>query len=102
MSPQHKPGLAQSGFPACSGADLGRFREQPVPLFLPRQPGKLCVERMFRAEKGLSAVQDRRVRRRSIIVAVQLTRAEVESEAARQGRMRVRIEIGIDQVRNLS
>ena len=74
MSSQHEPGIAESRFPARSAADSRRIRQQSVLLFLLCQPGKLAVERVFRAKKCLFAVKDRRVRHGGVIVAVELAR----------------------------
>src|SRR5690242_19331713 len=46
-------------------------------------------------------MEDGRVRALRIVVAVELAGAERQLDAAEQGRMRVGLELGINQVRNL-
>jgi hypothetical protein len=46
-------------------------------------------------------MEDGRVRAVRIVVAVELAAAERQLDAAEQGRMRVGLELGINQVRNL-
>ena len=47
-------------------------------------------------------MQDRRVGAGGVIEAIDLAGAERELDAAQQGRVRVGLEVGIDEVRNLA
>jgi len=47
------------------------------------------------------AVEDGGIGARRVVVAVELPRPERELDAAEQGRVRVGLEVGIDQVRDL-
>ena len=67
-----------------------------------RQPGELGVEGMIGRQKRLLAMQDRRVCAGGVIEAIDLAGAERELDAALERRVRVGLEIGINEVRNLA
>ena len=71
-------------------------------LLLLRQPGELGVERMIARQKRLLAMQDRRVCAGGVVEAIDLAGPERQLDAAQQGRVRVGLEIGINEVRNLA
>ena len=52
-------------------------------------------------EERFLAVEDGGIGARRVVVAVELPRPERELDAAEQGRVRVGLEVGIDQVRDL-
>jgi hypothetical protein len=60
------------------------------------------MERVIGRQKRLLAVQDRRVVAGGIIEAIDLASAKRELDAAPQGRVRIGLEIGINEVRNLA
>ena len=71
-------------------------------FLLLRQPGEFGVEGMIGCEERLLAVQDRRVRAGGVVDALDLAGPQVELDAPQQGRVRVGVEVGIDQVRDLA
>jgi hypothetical protein len=71
-------------------------------LILLGQPGELGVERMIGREECLLATEDRRISAGGVIEAVALAGAELELDAALERRVRVGLEIGINDVRNLA
>jgi hypothetical protein len=60
------------------------------------------MERMIGRQKRLLTVQDRRVGTGGVVKAIDLAGLERELDAAQQGRMRVGLEIGTNEVRNLA
>src|SRR5438552_493682 len=56
------------------------------------------MQTMSGMKEGFLAVQDRRVGAFGVVVAVQRARAQRESNAALQGGVRVRIEVGIGEI----
>jgi hypothetical protein len=60
------------------------------------------MERMIGRQKRLLPMQDRRVGTGGIIEAVDLAGAKRKLDAAEQGRVRIGLEIGINEVRNLA
>ena len=70
--------------------------------FLLAQPGELGVKRMIRRQERLLAVQDWRVGTGGVIEAVDLAGTERELDAPQKGRVRVGLEVGIDEVRDFA
>src|SRR6266481_2774809 len=101
MPPQRYTRCRQPCLPLGACADRRRLRVEAVLLLLPRQPGELREERVVRRQERLLAMQDRRVVAAGIVVAAELARPQRQPNAAQQGRMRIALEIGIDQVRDL-
>ena len=66
------------------------------------QPGKLGIERMIVRQERLLAMQDRRIRARVKFEAIDLSGAQRQFDAAEQSRIRVGLELGIDEVRNFA
>jgi hypothetical protein len=60
------------------------------------------MERMIGRQKRLLTVQDRRVVAGSVIETFNLACPEAQLDTAQQGRVRVGLEIGINEVRNLA
>jgi hypothetical protein len=102
MAAEHKACGAQSGLPAVLRPDRRRVTEQPVFFLLLGQPGELGAEGMIGRQKRLLAMENRRIRAGGIIEAVDLAGAERELDAAMETRVRVGLEFGIDEVRNLT
>jgi hypothetical protein len=102
MSSQHKTPLGEPGLPAFLGPDRRRVVEQTVFFLLLGQPGELGVKRMIGREECLLAMENRRIPAGGIVEAVDLAGAERELDAALERRVRVGLEIGIDEVRNLA
>jgi hypothetical protein len=94
--------LAQPVGPAGPRADRGGVVEQPGPLLLPGQPLELRPSWVVGEQECLLAVQDRRVRARRIIGALDLAGAEIELDASDERRVRVGDEVGIDEVGDLA
>jgi hypothetical protein len=97
-----KPKRARAASPAFIGPDPCRIVEQAVLFLLLGQPGELGVEGMIDSEECLLAMENRRIRAGRVFEAVNLADAERELDAALERRMRVGLEIGIDEVRNLA
>ena len=93
--------LRQPPYPPRTCADRGRLVEQPVFFFLLGQPGELDRQWVPGWEERFLAVEDGGIGARRVVVAVELPRPEQELDAAEQGRVRVGLEVGIDQVRDL-
>jgi hypothetical protein len=94
--------LAQPRLPTFPRADRRRVIQQTVLLLLLRQPGELGVQGVIVCQERLLPMQDRRVGAGGIIEAVDLASAERKLHAAEEGRVRVGLEIGINEVRNLA
>ena len=94
--------LPQPLGPAGPRADRRGGVQQPGPLLLARQPLELHPPRVVGQEERLLAVQHRRVRARRVIRALDRAGPQVELDAAQQGRVRVGVEVGIGQVRDLA
>jgi hypothetical protein len=73
-----------------------------VHFLLLGQPGEFGVQGMIAVQKRLLAMEDRRVCAGGVIEAVDLARPERELDAAPQDRVRIGLEIGIGEVRNLA
>src|SRR4051794_28434613 len=93
--------FSQPPLPSFPGPGRGGVIEQPVLFLLLGEPGEPGMERVVGWQERLLAMEDRRVRALHIVVAIELARAERQLDAAKQGRMRVGLEIGINEVRNL-
>jgi len=102
MPAKREAGLAQPGPPAISRPDCGRIVEQTMFLLLPGQAGKLRVEWMIGREERLLAMEDRRVCAGVVFEAIDLAGAERQLDATEQGRVRIGLEIGINEVRDFS
>ncbi len=102
MPAKGKAHLAQPGLPTIPRSNRRRVVQQAVLLFLSRQPGELAVQGMIGRQKHLLAMQDRRIGAGGVIEAIDLASAERELDAAQQGRVRVGLEIGINEVRYLA
>ena len=85
-----------------AGADGAGVIEQAVLFFLGGEAGEFRVEGVVGEEETLLAVEDGRVGTAGVVVAVDLPGAEVELDATEQGRVRVGIEVGINQIRELA
>jgi hypothetical protein len=92
--------FVEATLPSLPGSDRRGVIEQPVLLLLLGEPGEPGMERVVGRQERLLAMEDGRVRAVRIVVAVELARAERQLDAAEQGRMRVGLEVGINQVRN--
>ena len=66
------------------------------------QSRKLGMEGMISRQKRLLAMEDRRIRAGGVFPAVDLAGAEREPDAALEYGVRVGLEIGINEVRNLA
>ena len=88
--------------PSGPGADRRRLVQQPGPLLLAGQAGELRPPRVVGEEERLLAVQDRRVRAGGVVGALDLAGPQVQLDAPKQGRVRVGVEVGIGQVRDLA
>jgi hypothetical protein len=71
-------------------------------LLLFGQPGELGVQGVIACQERLLAMQDRRVCAGGVVKAIDLAGAERELDASQQGRVRVGIEIGINEVRHFA
>jgi hypothetical protein len=98
MAAQHEARGPQTCLPAVFRPDRRRIVKQSVFFFLLGQPGEFGVEGMIGRQKRLLPMQDRRVRARSVIEAVNPAGTERELDAALKCRVRVGLEIGILQL----
>jgi hypothetical protein len=73
-----------------------------VLLLLLRQSGELGAQVVIARQKRLLPMQDRWVGTGGVIEAIDLAGPERELDAAEQGRVRVGLEIGINEIRNLA
>jgi hypothetical protein len=101
MSLQVKPLLGQSSPPAFPCADPAGISEQPVLFFLGRQPGEFRVEGMLGVQEQFLPVQDRGIGALGIVVALDLPGLQVQLDAAQQRRVRIVLEVRVDQLREL-
>lgn len=101
MPANHESPFRQPPLPPLARADRRRLVEQPVFLFLLGQPGEFGHELVPGVKERFLAVEDGGIGARRVVVAVELPRPERELDAAEQGRVRVGLEVGIDQVRDL-
>ncbi len=102
MPAEGEPTLGQPALPAVAGADGGGVVEQAVAFFMAGEARELGRERMMRREERFLAVEYRWVGALGVVEAIDLPRPERELDAPQQGRVRVGLEIGIDQVRDLA
>ena len=102
MSSQHKAPLGEAGLPAVLRPDRRRVVEQTVFFLLLSQPGELGMEWMVGRQESLLAMEDRRIRAGGVVEAVDLAGAERKLDAAVESRVRVGLEIGINELRNLA
>jgi hypothetical protein len=101
MPPQGEAGRAQARLPPGPGADGGRLGEQAVLFFLLRQADELGVQGMVRRQERFFAMQHRRVVAGGVVVAIEPAVAQRQADGADEGRVRVGVEVGIDEVRQL-
>ena len=101
MPANHESSLRQPSFPSLARADRRRLVEQAVFFLLPCQPGEFGHQRVPGWEERFLAVEDGGIGALGVVEAVELPRPERELDAAEQGRVRVDLEVGIDQVRDL-
>jgi hypothetical protein len=102
MAAQHKAPRGQPGLPAFLGPDRCRVVEQTVFFLLLGQSGELGVERVIGLQERLLAMEDRRIGAGSVIEAVNLEGTERELDTSLERRVRLGLEIGINEVRNLA
>jgi hypothetical protein len=88
----------QPTLPSFPRPDRGRVIEQPVPFLLPGEPGEPGMERVVGWQEGFLAMEDGRVCAVRIVVAIELATAERQLDAAEQGRMRVGLQVGMNQI----
>jgi len=93
--------LRQPLLPALARADRRCLVEQTVFFLLPGQPGEPGRQRVPGWEERFLAVEDGGIGALGEIEAVELPRPQRELDATEQGRVRVVLEVGIDQVRDL-
>jgi len=101
VPPNSESPLCQPPFPSFACADRLRLVEQTVAFLLPGQPGELGSQCVPGWEERFLAVEDGWIGAPGVVEAVELPRPERELDAAQQGRVRVGLEVGIDQVRDL-
>src|SRR5262249_18813398 len=89
VATQLKASCIESRAPTLAGADGGGLVEETMPLLLAREASELGTLRVIRAEERLLAVQDRRVRDRRVVEAIDLARAKRQLNAALQRGMGV-------------
>jgi hypothetical protein len=99
MPPNCEPPLRQP-LPPLARADRGRLVEQPVLFLLLGQPGEPGHQRVPGWEERFLAVEDGGIGARCVVNAVELPRPQRELDASEQGRVRVGLDVGIDQVRD--
>jgi hypothetical protein len=73
-----------------------------VALFLLGQPAEFAVEWVLRMEKRFLAVQNLGIGGGGEVETVQLPCAQRQPDGAQQGRMRIGLEVGVDEVGNLA
>ncbi len=93
--------LRQPLFPPRARTDRRRLVEQTVFFLLPGQPGELGQQSVPGWEERFLALEDGGIGAPGVIEAIELPRPQRELDAAQQGRVRVGLEVGIDQVRDL-
>jgi hypothetical protein len=89
---------AQAFRPPVSRSDRRSLVQQPGALLLARQPLELRPQGVVGQEESLLAVEDRRIRARGVIAALDLAGAEIELDAPQQGRVGIDLEVGVDEV----
>ena len=94
--------LPQPLRPPVPGADRRGLVEQPGPLLLPRQAVELRPSRVAGQQERLLAVRDRRVLAGGVVGALDLAGPQVELDAPQQSGVRVGVEVGVDQIRDLA
>jgi hypothetical protein len=94
--------LAQPLGSSGPGSDRRGPLQQPGLLLLGGQPLELRPPRVVGQQERLLAVQHRRVGARRILATLDRAGPQVELDAAQQGRVRVGVEVGIGQVRDLA
>ena len=102
MPRQRESPLGRPRQPASPRPDRRRFVEQSMLFLLSCQTRKLAMQRMIGRQKRLLAMQDRRVGALAVVVAIDLPRPQVHPDRSQQDRVRVIVEIGINQVRELA
>ena len=93
--------LRQPPFPPVARADRRRLVEQTVFLLLPGQPGEFGHQLVPGREERFLPMEDGGIGALGVVEAVELPRPQRELDAAAQGRVRVGLEVGINQVRDL-
>src|SRR5271157_5118458 len=101
MPANRKSSLRQPPFPSLARADCRRLVEQSVFFLLLGQSGEPGHQRVPGWEERFLAVEDGGIGALCVVVAIELPRPQRELDAAEQGRVRVGLEVGIDQVRDL-
>ena len=95
--------LSHSAVPASLPCpDRRRVVEQAVLFLLLGQPRELGVEGMIGRQKRLLAMEDRRIRAGGVIEAIDLACRDRELDATQQRRVRVGLEFGVDEIRDLA
>ncbi len=101
MPPNRESPLRQPPFPPLPRADRRRLVEQTVLLLLLGQPGEFGQQSVPGREERFLAVEDGGIGTLGVVEAVELPRPQRELDAAQQARVRVSLEVGIDQLRDL-
>ena len=83
-------------------ADRRRLVQEAGPLLLAGEPLELRSERVVGRQEGLLAMQDRRVLAPGVVDALDLAGPQVELDAPQQGRVRVGLEVGVDEIGDLA
>src|SRR5262245_24093053 len=101
------PFQAEAAFFQSSGPSLprsypARVIQQPVLFLLDRQPDELRVQGMLRDQEGILAVENGWVIRLRVLVALNLPCSQIQLHAAQQRRMRITLEVRVDEVRELA
>jgi hypothetical protein len=94
----HESSFVEAALPSLRGSDRRRVVKQPASLLLLGEPGEPGMERVVGWQECLLAMKDGRVRAVRVVIAIELARAKRQLDAAEQGRMRVRLEVGINQI----
>jgi hypothetical protein len=89
-------------YPPVLCADRRGILKQPRLLFLPRELGELTNQRMVWMKERLFLRQDGRVSVLPKLQALDLARSEVQFEGADQGRVRIRFQVRVRQIRQLA
>jgi hypothetical protein len=95
----HRP---QAVGPPGPRADRRRLVQKPGALLLAGEPLELRSERVLGPQEGLLAVQDRRVLAPGVIEALDGAGPQVQLDAPQQGRVRVGLEVGVDEIGDLA
>ena len=102
VAAEGEAGLAEAALPAGAGAEGRRVVEQAVALLLRGQAGEAGLQRVIGVQESLLAVQHGRVGAGGVVVALQPAAAQRQLDAAEEGRVRVGVEGGVGQVRDLA